>query len=373
MFKIKIRLFAILLGTALLLCSCADSSSDTGSSNTNSSSLSESVTTTSVQSSQNEVSSTTTQTSAATSQQTEATTEAVTTTSQADTKPDAVPEGVPMWECTDKNGNTMIFLGSMHAAKPDFYPIPEKIKKAYDEAEVVAFECDADAAESEDAQFELRKKMSSTDGVQLKDKLSPEAYEILCKRLADYDMSGEMLAGFRPWAAYETLSALKITSGEISNSNGIDYYLMKQTKADKKQLFELESYQTQIDMVTDQPDKLYDALLRLMKNETVQSYNGETARLYTAWLKGDLDTLEKMLLPSDEEYRQEGMSDEDIRLIRERDRVQVDNRNLAMAAKIKGLFAGGKKTLVVVGSAHFLGANGIISLLGKDGFSFKRI
>ena len=372
--KLKNKILAALLGLSMLLCSCADSSSAAESSIT-SSSRSETVTSAD-QSSQSEQ--TTTTAEPVTTEQTTTTADPNTTeqtTSKPAGTPDAsVPAGVPMWEGTDKNGSKIIFMGSMHVAKADFYPLPEKIKKAYDQSEVIAFECDTESAENEQMQFELQKQMTYRDGTLLKDKLSPQAYKILCERFAEIGMSEEMIANFKPWAAYETLTALWIMSGELKTQNGVDYYLMRQTKTDNKQLYELESAQSQLDMMIQQPDKLYDALFRLMKDESKQSALDDTAKLYELWLKGDMKGIEEMtVLPPDEEMKKEGLTDEEIRLLRQREKTQVDDRNIAMAEKIKTLFKSGKSTMVIVGSAHFIGENGIISLLEKDGCTFRRI
>jgi len=44
-----------------------------------------------------------------------------------------------------------------------------------------------------------------------------------------------------------------------------------------------------------------------------------------------------------------------------------------MVENIKKLFSNGKNTLVMVGVAHYFGENGIIILLEKQGYTFKRI
>ena len=127
-------------------------------------------------------------------------------------------------------------------------------------------------------------------------------------------------------------------------------------------------------MVTEQPDKLYDTLLRLTKDETKQTFASENNKLYEAWLTGDIDAIAEISeLPSDEELKKYGISSEDLTLIKNRNKIQVDDRNAVMAEGIKKLFASGKKVFVTVGVGHYIGENGLISLLEKDGYTFKRI
>ena len=366
MLKLKKKLLAGLLGLALALCSCSESSFG---GNITSSSVADTTT------SQTEQTTTTTAEQTTTSQTTTARTTQQTTTTTASPQPSQnQPQGVPMWECTDKNGNTITLMGSMHAAKKDFYPLPDKIMNAYNAAEVVAFECDTEKVEDEQTQLQMQNEMTYSDGTTLKDKLSPEAYQVLTDMLAELDSTPEMIANFKPWAAYETITTLWIMQSDISVTNGIDYYLMKQTKTDGKQLFELEDAQVQIDMLTKQPDKTYDALFKAAKGATKKDALDSLANLYNAWLKGDIDYIEKEELgATDDEYKQLGLTDEEVALIRAREKATTDDRNVNMVKGIKQLCSSGKKVFVVVGAAHYCGKNGIVSLLEKEGYTFKRI
>ena len=378
--RIKMRLLAVSLGAALALCSCADSiSSRPDSSGTEQSSqvlgtsqvsTSETGTTTQPSSVQTVDTSPT-----ETQMQTSETTASPTVTSESADQPDeTIPDGIPMWEGTAPGGSKMIFIGSIHAAKSDFYPLSQKIQNAYAQADTVAAECDTESAMSEDMQFQMQRLMYYSDGTQIKDVLSEEAYGILCRQMTEVGGSAEQLANYKPWAAYETINSYLLLSGEIRSENALDNYLMKQAHTDGKPLFELEDRQVQIDIIAKQPDKLYDALFRLSKNQTVQSFQAENSQLYNAWLKGDLQTLSELsLLPSNDLLKAEGMSDEDISLLRAKEKAMIYDRNIGMANGIKQLFNSGNKTLVIVGLAHYLGDQGIIAMLEKEGYTFKRI
>lgn len=345
--KLKKKILAALLGAAMLLCSCSESRPDT-----NDSAPSPLFTD-------------------------------IPTASEPDTsswyspdssKSDSEPAGVPMWEGTAPNGNKIVFLGSMHAAKDDFYPMPEKIAKPFNEAEVVAFECDTDGQASIEMQFQMQKDMLLTDGSTLSDHISPEAYKIFAEQVEALGSSAELYDSYKPWAAYEMLSALFIRTSDVKAANGIDYYLLDKTKTDGKKLMELEHPKVQLDMVTELPDETYDVLLRISEGETKESFNENYETLYNTWLAGDLDGMEQMTVISDADALKEfGLTDEEITLIENRDKIQLDDRNIGMAKGIKELFNSGKKTFVCVGCAHYLGEKGIIALLEKEGYSFKRI
>ena len=160
MIKIKKHLLAGLLGLALTLCSCSDSSSEI----TNRSSVSTKASTTTAASvspsPETTTSATEAQTTPSPAETTTSSAETTTTSSSSpdSSTPDSVPQGIPMWEGTAPNGNIITFLGTMHAAKADLYPIPEKVSVPFDQAEIVAFECDTETEKSEQYQFELQRK-----------------------------------------------------------------------------------------------------------------------------------------------------------------------------------------------------------------------
>ncbi len=347
--KFKKKILAALLAAAMLLCSCSESTDSQITESSSSPFVTDTTTTTSSP-------------------------DTTTSDAQDSSTPESVPEGVPMWEGTAPNGNKITFLGSMHAAKDDFYPMPEKIAKPFNEAEVVAFECDTETAENEQAQFELTQQMALTDGTTLKDHLSPEAYKILGDLLAELDCTTELVDAYKPWAAYETITALWIMTSDITIKNGIDYYLMDKTKTDGKQLYELEKAADQINLVAELPEKTYDALFKISKDMNRQTYNDENAKMYEYWLSGNTAEMEKLSeLPADEDLKTVGLTDEEITLIKERNKKMVDDRNIVMVNGIRELFKSGKKTLVCVGCAHYFGETGIVAQLEKEGYTFKRI
>ena len=212
--KLKKKILAALLGAAMLLCSCSESKLDTNES-APSPLFTEATTASAPDTTSSELG-----TAADSSSESE----------PDSSTPDSVPAGVPMWEGTAPNGNKITFLGSMHAAKDDFYPMPEKIAKPFNEAEVVAFECDTNGQASIEMQFQMQKDMLLTDGTTLSDHISPEAYKIFAEQVEELGSSAELYDSYKPWAAYELLSALFVRTSDITIANGIDYYLLDKTK-----------------------------------------------------------------------------------------------------------------------------------------------
>ena len=50
-----------------------------------------------------------------------------------------------------KDSKTVVLFGSLHVAKPDFYPVPDSVQKRFDDAKVLAVEADVTLPETQQA------------------------------------------------------------------------------------------------------------------------------------------------------------------------------------------------------------------------------
>ena len=74
----------------------------------------------------------------------------------------------------------MVMLGSFHALKDECYPLPEAVTNAYNNADILAVECDITST-SEDGEYmkNLMKQMLYNDNTKLSQHISEEAYSCL--------------------------------------------------------------------------------------------------------------------------------------------------------------------------------------------------
>lgn len=139
-----LSLFTVAAMCTALLCSCGEVPD---SSRTDSSSKAATTTTadTTADTTTGEASSTASATSAPDSSVSDSSS-AVTD----DTKTNGITPA--MWKVTSPEGNTMVMLGSFHALKDECYPLPEAVTNAYNNADILAVECDITST-SEDGEY----------------------------------------------------------------------------------------------------------------------------------------------------------------------------------------------------------------------------
>lgn len=140
-----LSLFTVAAMCTALLCSCGEvpDSSQTDSS-------SKAATTTTADTTAD---TTTTGEASSTASATSAPDSSVSNSSSAvtdDTKTNGITPA--MWKVTSPEGNTMVMLGSFHALKDECYPLPEAVTNAYNNADILAVECDITST-SEDGEY----------------------------------------------------------------------------------------------------------------------------------------------------------------------------------------------------------------------------
>lgn len=314
-----LSLFTVAAMCTALLCSCGEvpDSSQTDSS-------SKAATTTTADTTAD---TTTTGEASSTASATSAPDSSVSDSSSAvtdDTKTNGITPA--MWKVTSPEGNTMVMLGSFHALKDECYPLPEAVTNAYNNADILAVECDITST-SEDGEYmkNLMKQMLYNDNTKLSQHISEEAYSALQTYLGYWGMDISALEVYRPWAVSSTLDTLLIQDSGFDSEKGLDNYLLTTAHADGKEIYEVESV--------------------------------------------DIETF----LEEDNEEELAGYTEEDKKIAEDYNNQMLYDRNKNMAKAAEDLMSQGKNVFYVVGAAHYAGEGGIIDLLEKDGYTAERV
>ncbi len=275
-----------------------------------------------------------------------------------------------MWKVTSPEGNTMIMLGSFHALKDECYPLPEAITNAYNNADILAVECDITATQ-EDGEYmkNLMKQMLYNDDTKLSQHISEEAYSALQTYLGYWGMDISTLEVYRPWAISSTLDTLLIQDSDFDSEKGLDNYLLTTAHADGKEIYEVESVDFQLNMLINFSDDIYDLMFRSYEGETKDSQKQSLEDLYAAWKSGDIETF----LEEDNDEELAGYTEEDKATAEDYNNQMLYDRNKNMAKAAEDLMSEGKNVFYVVGAAHYAGEGGIIDLLEKDGYTAERV
>ncbi len=274
-----------------------------------------------------------------------------------------------MWLVTSPEGNTMVCLGSMHALTDADYPLPEEITNAFDNADILAVECDVTESNNMINQLALLKSAVYSGKDNALNHISQEAYEILSERFAEFNVSLDSFIKYKPWFLQNTYESFIMMNSGLNAELGIDSWLLKRAHSVGKEIFEVESYDFQEDLLTNMSDETYDLMFRALEGETKASQIQSLNDLYKAWRTGDIDKIDG--ISNDVDYGD--MTEEDIKIYNQYCDDMYNNRNKTMASAVKKLLDEGKNVFYVVGAAHFTGETGIISLLENEGYIFERI
>jgi uncharacterized protein YbaP (TraB family) len=262
-----------------------------------------------------------------------------------------------LWEVKSPT-RTMYLFGSIHLAKADFYPLPEKVEAAYTQADTLVVEADiTDTIASKNALALMR--FTAPDNLQKH--LSKTTWKLL-KTAAGENV--EQFELFKPAVVAVGLSMASMAQQGYEPQYGIDLHFIERASFDKKKLVELESLAFQAGVLGGLNDADGDALLR----QTLTDFANGTAmkeaqQMIAAWKAGDAAALAKSF--TDASKKDAGTKKLMKRLL--------DERNIGMAKKITRLLADESKAFVVVGAGHLTGANSIIDLLNKQGLQVRQI
>jgi uncharacterized protein YbaP (TraB family) len=257
-----------------------------------------------------------------------------------------------LWR-VDGGRSPVYLLGSIHFLRESDYPLPEAVQAAFGEAGVVAFEVEMDSIAGAAATM-LAKGMLPAD-----QKLSDVVSEATWQRVeAALEATGLPAAGFermRPW-----MMALSLTSFELMRSGfdpkwGIDQYFWDRAGEAGVRRIGLETVDEQIELFASFDDREADDFLAYTLDE-LETVDDLMEQITADWKAGRLDRLEALYAESASEYPE--------LLAR-----LADDRNRAWLPVIETFAQGDETALVIVGTLHLVGDNGVPNLLRAAGYT----
>jgi len=255
-----------------------------------------------------------------------------------------------------KNGQSEVYLlGSVHVAKPSYYPLPDIIESSFKRADVLVLEINPLSVESQQQIADLQQKSAYGEGDNLKNHLDKRTYALLEDYLKSSFLPLEPLLKVKPGMLAMTLSMAKLATLGYTPSNGIDMYFL-QKAGTRKPIEELESASMQMNLLLNIPNA--DVFLRYTL-EQMDKIEPIMNKIDKAWKSGDTDYIEKLLVNDVESDYPE---------LKETNEKLLYQRNTGMTDKIAAFLNSGKTYFVIVGSGHLVGPRGIVALLTKRGF-----
>ena len=262
-----------------------------------------------------------------------------------------------LWQVSSEKG-TLFLVGTVHLLKPGTHIVSPAAEAAFEQAQTILLELDLDEAKSPASQ-QLFARKAMLQGETLKDKVSSETLALAVEKTEALGLPFDRLRSLKPWSLSLTLTLFKLQTLGFDPKHGVDRYYFDQGKQAGKEMGALETMEYQLDLFDGMSDRLGEEFL-LQTLEELDRLGEETEQLVQAWSGGEVEVLEKLMQKSFQGY-----PDLYQRLV-------VD-RNKNWVLRIEPLLDRPGTTLVVVGALHLVGAESVVELLKKQGYTVKQL
>ncbi len=265
---------------------------------------------------------------------------------------------VSLWQ-VNGNDNHIYLLGSIHLLRKTDHPLPSAIYDAYNNADALFMELDMDDADPIADQVLSTELGLIQDDKTLSDLLGPELYaqaEVLAVAL---QVPLKLLEKSEPWYAAINIEIMMLMRIGFSPIYGVEFHLMEMAKKDNKEIFGFETMRQQLGFLDNLSAESQRDLLMQSLAEGAE-IDGMMDSLVDAWHNGDIAFLEENLLRDMQQYP-------------ELEKVIVVDRNRSWAERIETLLTDEIDYLIVVGTLHLVGTEGVPNLLAQRGYKVTQL
>jgi uncharacterized protein YbaP (TraB family) len=249
--------------------------------------------------------------------------------------------------------NTVYLAGSVHALPKDHAQFSPQLEQAYAAAEVIYMEVDLDDMNPLEAMQFVNSRGTLPQDQSLEDLVGADGYARVNQTAQSLDVPQIVIDRLEPWAAAMVLTQFALQKSGFDPQLGIDMQLVDRARADGKPV---EGLETVIDQLSIFDDRSMEEQTRFLIEsvDDMPTLERDLARLVEAWRAGDMRGLEKEF--KKERAQAPGLYDE-----------LLGARNRKWLPRIVELLDDDQDYLVVVGTLHFVGRDGLLSLLKRAG------
>jgi uncharacterized protein len=255
--------------------------------------------------------------------------------------------------------STVYLAGSFHALRASDYPLPAEFFSAYQNSRKIIFEVSPGETESPEYMGKFLSAAIYNDGTTLKEHITTAAYakaENFCKE-RNYPL--EQYQFFKPTFFVMTLTVSEMNKIGADPSKGIDYFFKEKAMQDGKATGSLETMDQQLSLLTSMDASLGSEQI-LESIEELKQIEVMLGELLAVWRKGDEAKMEELYI-------------KDLKLYPKLYQTLIVDRNNKWVRNIEGYLNGSGNTMVVVGAAHLVGADGLVNLLRKRGYKVVKL
>jgi uncharacterized protein len=255
--------------------------------------------------------------------------------------------------------NVVYLLGSVHILPSSAYPLKPALQRAFDESQRVVFEINLGTVTTRDVTHEFKRTGFYPSGQSLAGHVSPGTSAILRRTLPQLGISWTSVQRFKPWFLAELLSSRYLEAAGFHADLGVDEYFYRQARARHKAVQGLETLRDQAQILTGFTDRQSEEYLRSTL-AGLPAYAALLRVVITAWQNGQIDLLDQLL-------------NQNARTDPRAFRLLFADRNAKWLPVIEGFTHDRENVLVVVGTGHLVGSEGVIETLRRRGYDVRQM
>ena len=262
-----------------------------------------------------------------------------------------------------QESNTVYLFGSIHAGKPEFYPLDDRTTLALAQSKRVYLE--VDLADEQAVRTATARMAMYPDSMTLDRAVSASLQRKVLALLERYNVPKSHAFKMKPWMLALTLLLMEAAHSGYDPALSTETYLMDYARTQHKDLRGLETIEEQLGIFDELTADQQQAFLALTVAEIEDGRAmSELALMGRAWWDADGGGFEHVL------SRMRADRAPIARVLTPR---LMDHRNRMMARRIEDIVRSGPPSFIAIGSLHLVGAEGVVSLLRARGLVVREL
>jgi len=257
-----------------------------------------------------------------------------------------------LWRVTKNNNRASYIFGTIHVSDPKIVNLPKEVSLTLNNADIFVME----ALPVPDEVLKLSQMMFFSDGSTLKDFIDDELFEKTASILRNYEFPTEAVMTMKPWAAF------LIMNYPVGEGVPLDLQLLYKAQQNGAEVHGLESLSEQGDIFSTMD---FDTQVKFLL-DTICHYDivkSDFEKMKSLYLKRDLKGL--FIQSNQYSFSKEPIYKDLMK------RLLID-RNYIMTERMQDILDEGN-AFIAIGAMHLPGEEGVLSLLGKQGYKIHSI
>ncbi len=266
--------------------------------------------------------------------------------------------GSPIW-LIENNQNRVYLAGTIHLLRSSDYPLPAVLDYAYKDSQIVAFETSLDSHTDPNFAKKMVEAMSLPAHQKLEDLISEQTLMALKNHLENQGLSLSSISHLKPGMIALTLTLAELRKIGALNQ-GVDHYFYNQALKDRKLIQTLESPAQQLAFLATLGQGQEDLIIQHTL-EDIKTISQQFEDMISSWKTGNhtrlkelfIDPMQKHFYPVYEQL--------------------LVKRNKNWMPVLINMLETPETEMVMVGTAHMLGKDGLIEQLNLAGYTVSQL